>query len=43
MDESPELLCDVFCHEHQRDNIEGKRQGDVDVGESVLGGHVSRG
>ena len=36
VDESPELLCDVFSHECQRDNIEGKWQRNVDVGQKVF-------
>ena len=43
MDKSPELLSDVFCHEHQRDNIEGEQERDVDTRKAVFGGHVSGG
>ena len=43
MDESPKLLHDVLSHEHQRDNIEGERERDVDTREAVFRGHVSGG
>ena len=40
MDKVPELLCNIFCHDCQGDNIEGEWQRDLDVWEMVFQRHV---
>ena len=40
MDEGPKLLRKIFCHDCQRDDIEGNGQRDGDVRKAVFKGHV---